>query len=146
MPVSPRFVLHLPRLCLAANWASCHPHSCFFTSGARRQSWNSPIGNGTHSCVPGFLGKSCSLEVLRQRDWDRTDKEGQRSGRSRGRHTSGPSVRVALRIPKLMPQNGPEDHYWENCLLSQKPGGFTLLAVSPQRRGGFRKQIGPRPV
>lgn len=42
------------------------PHSCSFTSGARRESWSSPLGDGTGSCVPGFLGKTCSLEVLRQ--------------------------------------------------------------------------------
>lgn len=63
-----------------------------------------PQWEGTHSCVPGFLGKSCSLEVLRRQGWDRTDKEGQRFRRS----------------------GGPRQ---EMDLLCRKPGRTPLLAA-----------------
>lgn len=95
-PQVSRTVMALPFACLSALCSpssqallSCQlgflpPHSCFFTSGARRESADSPTGNRPHSCVPGLLGKPCSLEVLKL-GCDKTDRKGQRFGRSRGK-------------------------------------------------------------
>lgn len=91
------FILHLPGPALLSVGPTATPTAVPFplepgrSVGTARRGWRSlagvlglPIGAGTPSCLPGFLRKICSLEVLRQPSRGGIDAEGQWLGRERG--------------------------------------------------------------
>lgn len=57
------FVLHLPRLCFTPNGP---PPQLFLYIWSQEGALGLPWGIGTHSCVPSFLRKNFSLEILEQ--------------------------------------------------------------------------------